>query len=162
MDLHPYDGVERRFHHADADRDTGLDVVARVLHLPRPPPRERVFYDLSFYSGGIGVLDRLAITLPADPATWASVAAAIGAKSPEEASRDAGWADELLWLFASGEKPVPLREAAVRFINGERREFQSECLPASRILFADGSGVNWWVALWGDDTALNYLGYDQG
>lgn len=162
MDLHPYDGVERRFRHTDADHDTGLSVVARVLHLPEPPPRDGVFYDLSFYSGGIGVLDRLAITLPADRATWESVIAAIRAKPPEEASRDAGWADELLWLFAGEEKPAPLREAAARFINGERREFQSECLPASRILLADGSGVNYWEALWGDDATLNYLRYDQG
>jgi hypothetical protein len=162
MDLHPYDGVERRFHHTDADLATGLSVVARVLHLPGPPPREGVFYDLSFYSGGIGVLDNRAITLPADSATWATVTAATGAKPLEEASRDAGWADELLGLFASEEKPVPLREAAVRFINGERREFQSECLPTGRILFAEGSGVNYWEALWGDGATLNYLRYDQG
>jgi len=162
MDLHPYDGVERRFHHADADRAAGLSVVARVLHLPAPPPPDGVFYDLSFYSGGIGVLDNLAITLPADPATWASVAAAIGAKSPEEANRDADCAAELAWLLTGEEMPAAPREAAVRFIERERGEFQSECLTTSRILFADGSGVNYWEALWGDDVTLNYLRYDQG
>lgn len=162
MDLHPYDGVERRFRHTDADREAGLRVVAGVLRLPGPPPPDGVFYDLSLYSGGIGVLDRLAITLPAGPETWASVAAAVGGRSPEDASRDAGWADDLLWLLTGGEEPLPLRAAAVRFINRERREFQSECLPASRILFADGSGVNYWEALWGDNATLNYLRYDQG
>lgn len=43
-----------------------------------------------------------------------------------------------------------------------RREFQAECVPSSLILFGHESDVNDWVALWGDDTRLNYLGYSQG
>ena len=60
------------------------------------------------------------------------------------------------------EKSAPPRAAAVDFINGERYAFQAECLPTSRIFFADESDVNYWVALWGDDARLNYLGYEQG
>jgi hypothetical protein len=69
MNLHPYDGVERRYRHTDAERDTGLAIVARLLRLPHISSSQVVGYDLSFYSGGIGVLDKLAITLQADRST---------------------------------------------------------------------------------------------
>jgi hypothetical protein len=93
MDLHPYDGVERRFRHTDAEREMGLAIVAQLLRLPRIPSNHVLLYDLSFYSGGIGALDNLAITLQPDQATWASIAEALRAKTPEQASQDARWAD---------------------------------------------------------------------
>jgi hypothetical protein len=136
-------------------------VVARVLRLPEPPVGE-LLYDLSFFSGGIGVLDRLAITLPADPALWSNVASSLQGRTPEEADADRSWAGELIWLLTGEENDVPIRPAAVRFINQHRREFQAECVSSSRILLGHESDVNDWVALWGDDTRLNYLGYSQG
>ncbi len=160
--MHPYDGVERRFRHTDADRNTRLDLIAQLLHLPKPPAGDDVLYDLSFYSGGIGVLDNLAITLAADPAIWASVTTVLAARTPEEAVTDPGWADDFVWLLTGEEAQVSAREAAVQFINSERRDFQSACDATSRILFVDASDVNSWVALWGDDATLNYRSYDQG
>jgi hypothetical protein len=67
-----------------------------------------------------------------------------------------------VWLLTNQEEPFQIRESAVQFINRERSEFQAECHLMNRIFFADGSGVNSWVALWGDDMTLNYRGYDQG
>ncbi len=161
MDLHPYDNVERCFRHTDAARDEGRVVVARVLGLPQPPAGE-LLYDLSFFSGGIGVLDRLAITLAADPALWSSVASSLRGRTPEDAAADRSWAGELIWLLTGEEDEVSIRPAAARFINQHRREFQPECVPSSRILFGHESNVNDWVALWGDDTRLSYFGYSQG
>ena len=71
MNLHPYDNVERRYRHTDGTRGEGRDVVAQVLGLPKPPAGELLF-DLSFFSGRIGVLDRLAIAFPADPLLWST------------------------------------------------------------------------------------------
>jgi hypothetical protein len=162
MDLHPYDGIERRFRHTDSDRNAGLDVVSRVLKLPKPWSNEGILYDLSFYSGGIGVLDNLAITIPFDQTIWSSLVAALKAKTPEDVSNVPEWADDFIWLLTGEEKSVPPREAAVQFINSERYEFQSECYSTNCILFADGSDVNYWTALWCDGTKINYRGYDQG
>lgn len=161
MDLHPYDNVERRFSHTDAARTEGRSVVARVLRLPAPPTGE-LLYDLSFFSGGIGVLDHLAITLPADPALWSQITASHRGHTPEAAAWDDEWARELIWLLTGEEGDVPIRPAAVQFVNRHRREFQTECTLASRILFEYPSDVNDWTAVWGDDTWLNYLGYSQG
>lgn len=55
---------------------------------------------------------------------------------------------DLIWLLTGEEEEVPIRPAAVRFINQHRREFQAECVPSSRILFELPSDVNDWVALW--------------
>ena len=161
MDLHPYDGVQRRFRHTDQDCEIGRSVVAHVLRIPAPPVGE-LLYDLSFYSGGIGVLDHLAIGVPADPTLWSSVTSSKRGRTPEEASADSSWAMDLIWLLTGEEDQVLVRPAAVQFINKHRREFQAECVPSSRILFGHESDVNDWSALWGDDTRLNYLGYSQG
>ena len=136
-------------------------VVARVLGLPEPPAGE-LLYDLSFFSGGIGVLDREAITLPADSALWSSVASSLRGRTPEEAAADRSWGGELIWLLTGEKKVVPIRPAAIRFINQHRQAFQAECVPSSRIFFGRESDVNDWLVLWGDDARLNYLGYSQG
>lgn len=162
MDLHPYNGIERRFRHTDADPRTGLGLVARMLGLPRPPAPGEALFDLSFYSGGIGVLDRHALAVRVTPAAWAQVASALGAVAPEQAELAPDWAGELAWLLAGEEQRIPLRGAAAAFINRERRDFQAPCAPADRILIVADSNVNSWGLLWGTDQLLNYLGYDQG
>jgi hypothetical protein len=162
MDLHPYDGVDRHYRHTDADPATGLAIVAHILGLPRTPLSEGLLYDLSIYSGGIGVLDRLAIAIPAGPGLWAGVIAALNAREPEDAANDVGWAEDFLWLIHGDEQPSPIREAAMKFVNSERRPFQEKCTPRSRLLFLSGSNVNDWAVIWGTDTHLNYLGYSQG
>jgi len=160
-DLHPYDNVERRFHHSDTDQKVGLEVVAKLLRLPQPPHRDGTLYDLSFYSGGIGVIDRLAITLCASQALWTHVIDSFRAITPEEGSGDAN-AEEFNWLLTSEDDAVATRSDAVTFINDYRRSFQRACVLTDQILFEQGSDVNTWVVFWGDASVLNYIAYDQG
>lgn len=157
----PYDNVERRYCHTDATRDEGRAIVAQVLDLPDPLPDE-VHFDLSFFSGGIGVLDRLAITLPADTTVWSRVVNSQQGRTLEQVIADQNWADNLSWLFNFEAGKALSRPAAIQFINQERRDFQTACTESSRILFGNNSDVNVWVAIWGNDSRLNYLGYSQG
>jgi hypothetical protein len=160
MDL--YDNVDYQYRHTDVDRSVGLKAVSNLLHLSEPPSPDAL-YDLFFFSGGIGVLNRFAITLPANSTIWTNVVAVLNAWTLEQASSDKSWAKELLWLFIWQEdRLLPLRPAADRFINEQRREFQTESTPANRVLVGHPSDVNDWTVLWGDDTTLNYLGYSQG
>jgi hypothetical protein len=140
IDLHPYDRLERRFRHTDTEQAAGLAIVARLLRLPRLPSSQAALYDLSFYSGGIGVLDKLAITLQADRSIWASVSAALAAITLEQALRDPESADDLAWLLSDDEQPAEIRELAARFINQERHAFQTECDATSRILLPRAAG----------------------
>jgi hypothetical protein len=162
MDLHPYDGVERRFHHSDGDPTMGLAIVTSLLGLSEQPPSAGLLYDLSIYSGGIGVLDRFAISLPANPAIWAQAAANLNGLTPEQAVQDVAWVDDFQWLIIGEEPALPAWNAAQRFINSKRQSFQEECRSDHRILFGNGSTVNDWIVIWGDDAHMNYLGYSQG
>ena len=156
-----YDGVDYRYHHTDSDPIEGRAVAARVLGLKLPLDNE-VLYDISLYSGGIGVLNRLAISIVADNAIWSEVTRSLRGRSPEEAGSDRDWVAELIWLFTGVTEEVALRPAATNFINEERRSFQTECRTDCRIVIAHESNVNDWDIIWGDDTRLNYLGYSQG
>lgn len=163
MNLHPYDNIERRYRHTDLSITEGLLIVARLLHLAQSLTyNESTFFDLSFFSGGMGVLDRLAIRLPAGPELWQHAGTALQARTPEEMSADVAVAEDFRWLLCGDEEWSSPRLAAVQFINSERHSFHRQCRPTDRILFAGASDVNDWVALWGDDTEFNYLGFSQG
>jgi hypothetical protein len=161
VNLHPYDNVERRYRHTDGTRDEGRDVVAEVLGLPEPPAGD-LFFDMSFYSGGVGIFDEVAITAPAIAALWSNIVKSLNCRTLEDASVDDTWREDVIGVLALKEEGFPMRHAAVRFINRKRREFQTECVLTSRILLKDLSDENEWVILWGDDARLNYLGYSQG
>ncbi len=167
MDLHPYDGVNRRFLHTDIDRTAGFDVIARILRLPISLLKNDILYDLSFYSGGVGIIDRLAISLPADVTLWASIIDKLGAKTIEAANQNSDWASDLAWLVSDGEDDeeeeneliIVDREAAIKFVNGERYKFQTSCKTIDRIYFTEESNVNSWCALWGEDRNIKALHY---
>jgi hypothetical protein len=161
MDLHPYDDVNRQFHHHDRDRAMGLAIITKRLGLPTISLMSDALYDLSFYSGGMGIIDNLAITIPADREKWTIIVQALNAKSPEDAVIDPKWADDFLWLVTDDEAPLSPRESAVNFINEHRSEFQLVCCSTDHIFFQYDSSVNSWVALWGSNEQVNYLGYDQ-
>jgi hypothetical protein len=161
VNLHSYDGIERRYRHTDAAQEKGRSVAAQILNLPEPITSDLLF-DLSLYSGGTGVLDRLAISLPADPALWSQITESLQLRTLEDAAADEGRLENLLWLFTGKEDAIPLGLAAVQFINQERRHFQPSCTSSSRILIGDQSDVNDWVVVWGDEQWLNYLAFSQG
>lgn len=164
MSVHPYDNKERRFRHSDPDRAEGLAWVASLLHLPRPLGPEGVLYDLSFFSGGIGIIDQLAITLPIDAAGETSILEALDARTLEDAVADPAWGEELLWLLSEGDEPAPpdFRGAAARFIDRHRKTFQPASPSAENIHFVAASGVNSWTVLWRNGELLSYRSFDQG
>jgi len=160
LDLHPYDGVDQHYRHTDAYPAKGLAIVTYILGFTKTPSSDGLLYDLSFYSGGIGVLDSLAITIPADAVIWAEASA--DAREPEDIAKDEEWAEEFLWLIRSDDDSSPVRARAVKFVNSERKPFQEECTTESRLLFHRNSNVNDWSVCWGSEAQLNFLGYSQG
>ena len=160
--LHPYDGVERRFQHTDANPSNGLNIVTELLQLEAQPSAIGLYYDLSFYSGGIGVIDRTAISLPANEKVWSDALTAISGKTPEEMAADSESGEAFRHLVNDEEASFQVASAAVCFVNSERAAFQSMYSPGDRLFFGDESNVNYWVVVWGNAVRLNYLGYDQG
>jgi hypothetical protein len=70
MNVHPYDNRERRYRHTDFFKTKGVAAIVQLLHLNNSPPIKGLLYDLSFYSGGIGVYNNLAITMPTNKQIW--------------------------------------------------------------------------------------------
>lgn len=162
-DLHPYDGSEFRFSHDDAEPQEGLDIVRRVLHLDAPPsPVDGVRYDLSFYSGGTGIRDSLAIALPRARFEVTAIVSRLGYVAPHDALRDEAWGDDFRWLLDLDESPLSLEEAVLRFVNAQRAPFQSPCLRSSDVWFEPCSTVNGWAAIWVADGWINMRGFEQG
>jgi hypothetical protein len=164
MSIPPYDNTEYRYRHTDPDRGSGIARLAGLLGLPPAFDGRGARYDLSFFSGGIGVFDRCAATLPADDALWKAVLAARPAKTPEDiaADPDPACAEGFLLLVRREDSARDVRTAAVAFINAERRDFQTECRGSDTVLFLPESDANSWFALWGTDTEMNIRSFDQG
>jgi hypothetical protein len=164
-DLHPYDGQERCFRHDDMDpsrRARGRALVAKVLSLVSPPLPEGLRYDLRFYSGGIGVQDRLHVALPLAPADVDAVVARLGMQVPDVVASDETWGEDLLWLVQDEDDPRPLREAVERFVAKERADFQPSLGAHGRVWFDPTCSVNGWSVLYEADGDVCLIVFDQG
>jgi len=164
-DLHPYDGKERRFRHDDADpsqRVRDLALVARVLGLPAPPPSEGLRYDLRFYSGGMGILDRLHVALPCAPAEVDALVARLGLATPEAAVADEAWREDFEWLVLDEDEPRSLQAAVAAFIEENRTELQPSSDEHARVWFSRESGVNAWSLVYEQDGVLSLIAFNQG
>ena len=155
-DLHHYDGVDRRYRHTDADTAAGLAAVGKLLRWAGP--LAGLEYDVSFYSGGVGVLDKLAISFAVGTEGWGPFVRALEAVPVGELAGD----EDFLWLVRGDEETVALEVAVVEFVNEQRRAFQPVCLSTDRVFFLRWSNVNDWLVLWGDDSRLSYLAYSAG
>jgi hypothetical protein len=150
VELHPYDGVERRFRDGDTGEmlERGRALVRQILqHEVAPGTR----WDLSFYSGGIGVMDHLYIRLPCSRTEADAIIGGLGFITPECTH------EEIVWLVACHDEWS--QEAVAEFIRASKSAFQPE---ADVVYFEPSSGVNSWAVLYYADAALSYIAFDQG
>lgn len=167
-ELHPYDGRERRFRHDDADaaqRERGRELVGRLLELPEPPREAGLRYDLSFYSGGIGVLDRLCVVMPCTPTEVDAIVAQLGMLDVEAllAHEDEDVREAFAWLVLDDEHPDRSHRAAVAtFVEEHRAAFQPSPHQGMRAWSTSDSGVNAWSLVYEVEGELAFIGYDQG
>lgn len=160
--MRPYDGKQRLYRHTDPDTGPGLAVLRRVLKLPASASISGVRWEMSFYSGGLGTLDRVAVAIPTRGLALTAILHDLEARAPVDARGVASCDEELQWLLFDGEQPESAAEAVVSFVEEERHAFQTQCSAADRVWFVDGSDVNDWAALWESDGVLNFLSASQG
>lgn len=158
--MREYDGIERNYKTSDPDQTKNLDRIKNILGFL--PKSEGLNFDLSFYSGGIGVFDKLAVSCEVNSEQWNFVKENLKLHSPESALLIGNWAEEFVWLLEAEGHEQNINQFASEFINNNKREFQGQCTPASEIYFSYESDVNHWVAVWGSAKSLNYLYFDQG
>lgn len=156
MELHPYDGQTRRLRHDDPDPTEGRAIVARLLGVELG----ELAYDLSFYSGGLGALDHLAVAGSIDAERFEATCRRLDAVRAEDGLLDPEWGEELGWLLEC-ESRAP-GEAALDFVRAHRREFQPACDASAPIRFVRGSNVNDWCLLYRAEGRLAYVACSQG
>jgi hypothetical protein len=158
--MREYDNVDYRYKRSDKTSEEALAFISGVLGF-RPDPKT-LEYDLNFFSGGIGVDDKLAFSCPIEPGDLETFRAKMELVAPLDAIRDASWVDDFAWLLKSDGSGSSIVASASAFINENKKEFQSPCTADSVILFARDSDVNTWTAVWQSSAKLNYLYSDQG
>lgn len=160
MNLHPYDGKERRFTHKDIKQGKGLSIINDLLGFE--PQGNGLLYDLSFYSGGIGVIDKLAITFPASYCKFEVLKNKLEILSPEDAGNDEFWSEDFIWLVEDEALKQDIRVKSINFINENKLPFQATCTANSDIFFVKWSDVNDWTVIWIDSGVFNYAAFSQG
>ena len=150
----------RNYKHSDPDSIKSYERVKKILGFS--PNLNGLSFDLSYYSGGIGVLDKLAISCEINSEQWDTARKKLTLHSPEEALLMDSWAEEFVWLIDAEGEEGNINQFASEFINDNKREFQHSCSPSSEIYFSYQSGVNNWTAVWCSTLTLNYLYFDQG
>lgn len=155
-----YDGVDYKYTNNDADKEKSLSVIANLIGFN--PPSDQLSYSLSFYAGGTGVDDRLAIRCQFTQGDWPAVVQRLRLRPPQEAIGNAGWEEEFRWLIGAEGKDGALDEHCYRFINSEKHSFQDVVDDKWEVFFSNESDVNSWCVVWRANGCMNYLSFDQG
>jgi len=158
--MRKYDNVDYRFRSSDAKSEKAVEIISGILGFL--PDTDTLEYDLNFFSGGIGVDDRLAFSCAVAPDTLEVAVTHLRLAPPKEALSDPAWAEDFLWLVKHQGDAPSIQLSSATFINSKRRPFQSQCNESSAIFFARQSDVNTWTAVWVSEKKLNYLYADQG
>jgi len=155
-----YDGVEHRYSSDDMRPEVAIGVISSLLGY-RPSPEE-LAYSLSFYAGGTGVDDRLAVRCRYEESSWPHVVHHLRLLTLDQAEADKSSLEGLRWLFDLADEPVPLGLHSLQFINSNKHAFQDAAADATQVFFTRESDVNSWCVVWRSGRSLNYLSFDQG
>lgn len=160
IDMRPYDGIDYRYTSSDFDKENAIVVVKNILGFT--PEAEGLDFSLNFFSGGVGVDDRLAIRCKFNPADWSLAIGKLNLKPPMEVLSNSEWGVDFAWLVSNDETPSDIGKDCCSFVNANRWAFQDVVSQQHSLLFADESNVNTWSVVWVVGDKLNYLGFDQG
>ncbi|MCI0917472.1 hypothetical protein JNA64_09880 [Pseudomonas stutzeri] len=120
--MRSYDGVNYQYISDDAEKEKAIGIIANLIGFR--PKTDRLAYSLSFYAGGIGVDDRLAVSCLLDNSNWPAMVQRLRLKSVSEISDNPIWEEEFRWLVGAEETEGSLEEHSCRFINTEKHDFQ--------------------------------------
>ncbi|MFM2476823.1 hypothetical protein [Celerinatantimonas sp. MCCC 1A17872] len=158
--MHNYDGIEYRYQSSNLDSKLSLERLEKILGFQ--PLTESLDFDLSSYSGGVGVDDKYAIACNVTSEQIGQFQQLNMIYSPIDAIAKQEWRDDFIWLLTGGEAYSDLLTSAAAFINQEKSAFQDICSTDGMIYFGYGSDVNHWSTIWGRSGRFNYLYNSQG
>jgi hypothetical protein len=157
--MRSYDGVDYRYTSDGPEKEKAAGIVANLIGFR--PGTDDLGYSLSFYAGGTGVDDRLAVRCQYQEMDWPVVTQRLRLVSLKEAD-DPEWVEELRWLVGAEDSTALLDQQCFRFINAQKHDFQDEASDQWEVFFTNESDVNSWCVVWRSSHHLNYLSFDQG
>lgn len=158
--MREYDGIEVRYRRPAADLAKSLQLIENLLGFAPEP--QQLDFDLSFWAGGAGVYDKLAISCNATPEQWQILKQKCDLYFPEEMVVRDDCREDFIWLVADDEVCHDILAASAQFINDNKAPFQDECNTLQTIYFGYMSDVNCWTAVWGQGRRINYAYFCQG
>jgi hypothetical protein len=158
--MREYDGIEKRYRKSDFDLEKNLNIIEKLLGFR--PTVEQLDFDLSFYSGGIGIYDKLAISCTASLVQKKQNKEKLNLFSPESAITMREWVEDFVWLVESDDTYSDILVGSAKFINENKSDFQDVCLPSDEMFFSYESNVNDWAVVWGNISRFNYAYLNQG
>lgn len=158
--MREYDGVEKRYRKSDLDLERNLTIIENLIGFR--PFVEQLDFDLSFYSGGIGMYDKLAIACIASRDQKEQTKKLLNLFTPEQAVAMKEWKEDFIWLIEGEDTCPDILAGAATFINENKAAFQDHCLPGHEMSFSYESNVNNWTAVWGNESRFNFATFSQG
>lgn len=155
-----YDGVERVYDSEDPSRPCPPGLLPRILGFD--PDRDGLRYAMSFYAGGTGVTDHVAIRCRCSEAQRDALTRRLSLRDLDAIRSDARWVVDFAWLVGLETGTDFARGDCESFIDSHRSAFQDPAAGSAAVRFAFDSDVNSWWAVWHGPDRTNILGFDQG
>ena len=171
--LHDYQGI--RYHFKDDDLDPrllerGQAIIIETLKLPSLIDVSPIEYDLSFYSGGMGIIDNVFMKLSCNSTKVSEIISSLKLVNVANDNLDLDLRDYLIWDTTDGEELEDSVDICTliennkisQLINEQKADFQDMACVDTSIYFDENTGSNNGKIVYYLNGNLNYIFYDYG
>jgi hypothetical protein len=170
--LHDYQGIRHRFKDDDFDPsllERGQAIIREILKLPSLMDVSPIKYDLSFYSGGTGIIDNVFIKLSCNSTKASEIISSLKLVDVANENLDLESHDYLIWstIEEESEESVDIctlirNNKISQLVNDEKADFQDIASIEHFICIGENTGPNYGTIAYYLNGSLNYISYDYG
>jgi hypothetical protein len=170
--LHDYNDIKHRFKDDDLDPrlvERGQAIIIEILKLPNLIDVSPIRYDLSFYSGGMGIIDNLFISLSCNSTKASEIISSLKLVDVANENLDLDLRDYLIWSTDEEESEDSVDICTLiennkisQLVNEQKADFQDIASSDSFICFGETTGPNYGTIIYYLNDNLNYISYDYG
>lgn len=171
--LHDYQGIRHRFKDDDLDPrllERGQAIFIEILKLPNLIDVSLIRYDLSFYSGGMGIIDNIFIKLSCNSSKAFEIISSLKLVDVANDNIDLELREYLISRTIDEEESEDSVDICTlinnnkisQLVNEEKAEFQDIASSDSFICFSEDFSPNYGTIIYYLNGSLNYISYDYG
>jgi hypothetical protein len=171
--LHDYQGIRHRFKDDDLDPrllKRGQAIIIEILKLQNLMDVSPIKYDLSFYSGGMGIIDNIFIKLSCNSSKASEIISSLKLVDVANDNLDLESRDYLISRTIDEEESedsvdiwtLIKNNKISQLVNEEKADFQDIASSDSLICFSENTGPNYGTIIYYLSGSLNYISYDYG